>query len=250
MNALMFALNAEAATSTIENLFTNVPEITLPSGIVVPAFQVGTYLCSKGDDGQPIVVADRKPWVSISYHDAMNVLANSADLHPLTGTQSLAIAWDIINQDENWTGGKIGEGSVYMGIHKWNVSSAQAGDYESEDPEERRWHVLSNGERIYDFSGNAFSWIFDDLHGDPETGIVNRVMPADSPYLDTAPYSSMEKGMGWRPDGERDWSGYALVRGGYWGSGGYAGVFRLGGGWPDVDDSYVGFRCTKSVSGA
>jgi hypothetical protein len=52
--------------------------------------------------------------------------------------------------------------------------------------------------------------------------------------------------MGWRPS-SANWSGIALVRGGYWGSDDLAGVFNLGNGWPVSDHDLVGFRCTKSL---
>ena len=129
-----------------------------------------------------------------------------------------------------------------MGIHKGNVSAGQPGTYESEDAEERRWHQLSNGERIYDFAGNVFTWVFDDVQGD-DKGIIARDFAADSISITTPPYPSQENGMGdyevW------DWSGYALVRGGYWYSESYAGVFSLNYDWPDNRSDYVGFRCTK-----
>ncbi|MHB0925983.1 MAG: hypothetical protein ACYC1F_05730, partial [Gallionellaceae bacterium] len=69
----------------------------------------------------------------------------------------------------------------------------------------------------------------------------------DSISLTTAPYPSCEKGMGYRPDGERDWSGFALVRGGYWRSESRAGVFSLFYGWRDYENGVVGFRCTKGL---
>ena len=53
--------------------------------------------------------------------------------------------------------------------------------------------------------------------------------------------------MGYHPDGARDWSGYALIRGGYWYSGSYAGVFYLNFDWPGNEDDSVGFRCTKPI---
>jgi len=223
-------------------LFITIPETTLPNGTVVPSFQVGKYACSRSDAGQVFVTADRKPWVEINYTEAREA-CDAAGFKLLTETQALAIAHDIVQQDINWTGGKVGEGHVYMGLHKWNVEEAQAGDYESEDPDERRWHQLSNGERIYDFAGNVFTWIDDDVQGD-ENGLPGKIA-ADSPSLTTAPFPSMEKGMGWRPDGARDWSGRALIRGGFWGSESYAGVFLLNLDWPDRRFDYVGFRCTK-----
>ena len=57
----------------------------------------------------------------------------------------------------------------------------------------------------------------------------------------------MEKGIGWQPSATDDWSGRALIRGGYWRSGDGAGVFNLYNDWTGNDYRYVGFRCTKSL---
>jgi hypothetical protein len=79
------------------------------------------------------------------------------------------------------------------------------------------------------------------VQGD-ENGLTGKIA-ADSISL-VAPYPSMKKGMGWRPDGERDWPGVALFRGGCWCSESHAGAFSLVDGWPDLRYDDVGFRCT------
>jgi formylglycine-generating enzyme required for sulfatase activity len=224
--------------------FVTVPETTLPNGHIVPSFQVGKYHAKKSDDNTIIIAADGKPWHSINYHDARKACTD-AGLSLITETQYLAIAYQITQQDANWTGGKVGEGEVYRGLHQWTLSEAQDGHYESSEAIERRWHVLANGERVYDFSGNIFSWVFDDLHGGDD-GVINKRFKDDDPTLTTAPYPRNEKGMGWRPDGGRDWSGCALMRGGSWGSGRSAGVFYVDIGWPHDVYGGVGFRCTKN----
>jgi hypothetical protein len=122
----------------------------------------------------------------------------------------------------------------------------QPHSYEPSDADERRWHELSNGERIYDFAGHLYSWVFDDVQGD-ENGLIAKAFEADSPSLTTAPAKSMENGVGWMPNAGADWSGDALGRGGYFDSGDRAGVFRLNFGWPDDEYDVVGFRCTKSL---
>ena len=226
----------------MESFFITVPETTLPSGLVVPAFQVAKYLMSRDENGQPVSVANLLPWVEINYHDA-KATAEAAGLKLLTETQALAIAWNASQQDINWSSGAVGEGKLFQGLHKDTLDGAQPATFESDNPEERRWLQLSNGERIHDIAGNAFSWVFDDIQGN-DAGLTT-IIKADSPSLTTAPYPSRENGMGWRPDGERDWSGRALIRGGCWGSGSYAGAFCLFGDWPGYAYDYVGFRCTK-----
>lgn len=222
--------------------FAPVPETTLPNGQVVPAFLVSRYMCTVVD-GKATVSAFDTPTVEINYRDS-NAACEAVGMKLIRETQALALAWNIYNVGENWTGGAVGEGDLFQGLHKGTVSGVQLNDYESEDPEERRYFVLSNGERVYDVAGHLFSWVFDDVQGN-EDGIVARAITAASPSLSTAPHPSMEKGTGWRPDAPAKWSGLALLRGGYWDSGAGAGVFRLVSVWPGNCDDLVGFRSTK-----
>jgi formylglycine-generating enzyme required for sulfatase activity len=223
--------------------FINVPATTLPNGVTVPAFQVAQYLCSKGEGGLATIDPAMAPWVRINYTESRQA-CEAIGGKLITELQYLAIAQDIAQQDVNWSGGKVGEGSVFQGLHMGTVGQAQAGGFVSGEESERRWHQLSNGERVFDFAGNAYTWVFDDVQGD-EHGLVAREFAADSPSIATAPYPRMEKGMGWRPIAGSDWAGGALARGGCWDDGDYAGVFVLNYGSPDYRSDYVGFRCTK-----
>ncbi|MFC3107384.1 SUMF1/EgtB/PvdO family nonheme iron enzyme [Undibacterium arcticum] len=223
--------------------FVPVPETKLPGGIVVPAFQVAQYVSSDGGDGKVEVSATAKPWTKINFQSAKQACTN-AGYSMITETQWLAIAYNASQQAENWTEGRVGHGTMFQGIRKGNVSSAQPGDFQSKDPEERRWLVLSNGSRICDFNGNVFQWVFDDVQGD-EQGLIAKTITLESPSQSTAPYPSDKKGLGYRPDSARDWSGRALIRGGCCFSDDYAGAFNLGLDWPDDDYGNVGFRCTK-----
>ena len=225
------------------SVYITVPQVTLPDGTIVESFRAAKYLSSRATGGFAVSTEDGAPWVRINYNDARKAcLLSGATL--ILESQALAIAYDISQQDINWTGGKVGSGSIYQGLHLGSVSEAKPATFEVEDSE-RRWHQLSNGERIYDFAGNAFTWVFDNVQGDIDG--KNSKIAADSISLTTAPFPSEEKGMGWRPDGARDWSGYALIRGGCWYSGDFAGVFDLDDGWPGYAGDHVGFRCTKPV---
>lgn len=227
-----------------ENPFNTIPPTTLPSGLVVPTFQVARYLCSKGTDGKAAVTREGAPWVRITYAAARQACVD-AGFALLTETQALALAIRATQIAGNWTKGKVGEGNVYQGLHAWTVSSAQPATYESKKKKERRWFELEpGGERIFDLAGNAYTWIFDDVQGDAD-GLVAKAFAPDSPSISTPPYPKLEKGMGWYPDAGSDWSGSALIRGGCWSSGSDAGVFGLDGGWPGDAYDNVGFRCTK-----
>lgn len=240
----MNAPHSDVAVAPVStNLFVTIPETTLPGGLVVPAFRVGQFFTSKGADGKAVVTADGTPWTRINYHEAREACV-TAGFALLTETQALAIAWNVSQQDANWTGGKVGEGSLFQGLRNNTVDGAQPGTYVPSDLDEQRWFVLSNGERICDVAGNIYGWIFDNIQGD-ENGIIARDFAVDSPSITTAPYASDTHGMGdyevW------DWSGRALVRGGCWYSVSFAGAFYLCGDWPDGRFDGVGFRCTSPM---
>lgn len=212
-----------------------VPEVTLPNGITVPSFKVSQYNCSQSADGTP--------WVNINYKDARKA-CKAAGVSLITELQALAIAHDIVQQDANWTGGKVGHGKVFQGLHKGTLKGPQGREFVSPHPEERRWHQLSNGSRIYDFAGHVFSWVFDDVQGD-ENGIVAHHFAIDSPSISTSSGLMAAQGIGWAPQANSNWSGLALIRAGFWLSEHRAGVFHLSSGRPDYDEGDVSFRCTK-----
>ena len=223
------------------NCFVPIPETTLPGGLVVPAFQIAQYPCSQRG-GKLSITKDGTPWVRINYINATKA-CNDAGYQLARETQRLAVAYHIAAQDENWTGGGVGFGKMYQGLRKWNVNSAQPASIEPKDEDERRWFVLPGGHRIYDIAGNVWEWTFDDVQGN-DKGLIARPFKADSPSL-VIPYPDKDKGQGWTPPVGSNWSGNALVRGGYWCSESNAGAFYLGDDWPDGEDDVVGFRCTK-----
>jgi hypothetical protein len=224
--------------------YVTVPETTLPTGQVVPSFQVSKYMLGEGQNRPPVISAEAKPLANINYAAARK-LCSDIGATMITETQALAIAVNIASMAVNWSGGEVGAGKLHRGIHKGSVSTAQPGNVEVSG-EERRWHELTNGQRIYDWSGNLWTWVFDDVQGDA-AGLVKGRIEADSPSLRCAPENCQEKGGGYVPSGPLNWSGGALMRGGYWFSGDRAGVFRLYYDWPVDGYSYVGVRCTKGL---
>ncbi len=225
--------------------FVTVPRRVLPGGRLVPAFHYAKYPCAKGADGKALLSPSEKPWVNVSYRAAV-AACDAAGYQLARESQELAIRLDICEQDINWTGGKVGEGKVYQGLHLGTVTRAQPADYVSCNSLERSWHQLSNGERVYGLAGNIYTWSFDDIQGDA-SGVTNKAFDAGTASIATAPYPSKKKGMGYVPDSGTDWSGRALVRGGCWSDEDLAGVFLLRSAYPDDDLDYVGFRCTKPI---
>jgi hypothetical protein len=242
LSAFELLPTAEAVKIAVDEHFVLIPRTTLPGGLVVESFWYARYPASKGADGKLVHDISAKPWVNVSF-DAAGAAAGAAGLQLVRESQELAVRHLICQQPENWTSGKVGEGSVYQGLHHGTVSSAQAADYQAAE-NERNWHALPGGERVYGVAGNVWTWAHDDVQGDAR-GLVADRMKADSISLTTAPYPSKQKGMGYRTSGGESWSGDALFRGGYWHDGDDAGVFNLSYTRPSLAYVYVGFRCTK-----
>jgi len=227
--------------------FIRVPRRVIPlkhgQELIVDEFYVAERKACQGTDGKIAHDVALKPWVNITLAE-MKKAAADFGYKLLTGKQHLSLALDIAGQDINWTGGKVGEGNIYQGLHRGTVNGAVDGNFESSKSDERRWHQLSTGERIYDFAGHVFEALIDDLYGDANGLLTKESFSANSPYLTVPPYGVQEKGTGYRPSAGCDWSGNALIRGGLWCSVDYAGVFLLYYWYPDDRCDGVGFRCT------
>lgn len=234
----------EAAFDLDKNQFVTIPTTTLADGRVVPAFFVGKYFSAIETGGAVIVSEATVPTVNVSYHAARKACLDSG-LALLTLAQSTAIALNIAGMDENWSGGKVGEGTLMQGLHLGTIHGAVAGTCTSKKEAERRGFKLSTGDVIFDAAGHLYTWLFDDVQGDAD-GVVVSEFAAGSPGV-SAPFPSLEKGMGWYPKAGTDWSGYALLRGGCWCSVSSAGVFDLSNVSPGYGRNLVGFRCTAPI---
>lgn len=222
--------------------FVVVPPTTLSCGIRVPAFAVARWLAARGPGGRVLLDESARPWVNIGYHAAREA-CRRAGMGLLTELQALAIAHDLARQAVNWSGGAVGRGRLFQGLHKGEFERPQPPCVASLDPLERRWLMLSNGQCIVDFAGNAFSWVFDDVQGGPD-GVVARAFAPDSPTVSGAPGAPLEGGLGWWPKAGAGWWGRALARGGAWSSCAGAGVFTVVDERPRSERPYIGFRCT------
>jgi hypothetical protein len=234
-------LNTINTAARAANQFVMVPATTLPDGRSVSAFLVGKYFSAIDAAGAVVVSEDAIPAVRINYRAASKACAD-AGLSLLTLSQSTALAINVAGVAANWSGGQVGEGTLMQGLHLGTVHGAVDGKYESGQAAERRGFMLSTGEVIFDVAGHLYTWLFDDVQGDA-SGVVAHAFGAESPAV-TAPFPSLEKGMGWYPKAGANWSGGALVRGGCWYSSSDAGVFGLSGDSPGYDFGIVGFRCT------
>jgi len=234
----------------MEHAFIRVPEVHLPCGIVVPTFDASTFLCSQAPDSRvprAASLARLTPWVRVSYWEAL-AACRASGWSLITERQWLAIAHDAAGQNCNWTGGKVGLGKLKQGLRKRSILSPASGMYQPDDKSEARWKTLSNGQKLCDFGGNAWSWVYDDIQGGQE-GVTGVVEP-DSPSVTTAPCDPRADGMGIFPkagSARLVWDDRGLIRGGGCCSGKDAGAFALYAALLNGQYAMVGFRATRPV---
>lgn len=234
----------------MEHAFIRVPEVHLPCGIVVPTFEASTFLCSQAPDSRvprAASLARLTPWVRVSYWEAL-AACRASGWSLITERQWLAIAHDAAGQNCNWTGGKVGLGKLKQGLRKRSILSPASGMYQPDDKSEARWKTLSNGQKLCDFGGNAWSWVYDDIQGGQE-GVTGVVEP-DSPSVTTAPCDPRADGMGIFPkagSARLVWDDRGLIRGGGCCSGKDAGAFALYAALLNGKYAMVGFRATRPV---
>jgi len=178
----------------------------------------------------------------------------------------MTIARNIEAQSVKWTGGSVGSGSLWRGHSDGSTNNALAASADS-DPYfgtnnsgtsiERRTHTLSNGETIWDMSGNISEWTSDTILGQNKpntnsggfwqqwTAISNfgtlsygLTRPSNTTWNSTQNMGQYYAGTvsGTTP--------FAFLRGGGWANTASAGVFTLYLYYTPTDTGDgIGFRC-------
>lgn len=118
--------------------------------------------------------ADGTPWVNITQTNAISeasTVAGCTGCHLMTEAEWMAIAANVLSVASNWSGGAVGSGYIYQG-HINNSPSAgldaptddsdglygMTGGLGGAGTNNRRTLTLTNGEVIWDFSGNLWEW--------------------------------------------------------------------------------------------
>ena len=210
----------------------------------------------------PISTADGLPWVSISQTTA---IANSPNVagctgcHLITEPEYMTIAQNVLGVASNWYGGVVGTNYIYSG-HNDNVpANALAASTDDTDgyygtgnsavssPNQKRTLTLSNGEVIWDLSGNVYEWTNATIGANLQPGLTGEVayawkqwnngsllmngLPANSQPASTGIAGitgwSSTQGIGQLYSNYGEAGARAFLRGGAWSSGGFAGVLNL-----------------------
>lgn len=180
----------------------------------------------------------------------------------ISNNQWQTIARNIEQVAENWSDGIVGSGALNRGHTDGDPNEALEASSADNDAcfgtgqtctaatwdSQKRTHRLSNGEVIWDLSGNVREWIYDDLAD------LNLELPIDTVWNEhntlsatnrkilgpSEPTWTSAQGVGQVYGG----SGGAVDRSGYWDYGDHAGVFLVN---LDHEATYAsptfGFRC-------
>jgi prepilin-type N-terminal cleavage/methylation domain-containing protein len=271
------ALGAQAGTCSI----------TCPVGfIVVPGnalfstsdFCVMKYEARMASATVPISQSTGTPWVSISQTNAISYSANVAGCtgcHLMSEAEWLTVAHNILSVGSNWTGGSVGSGTLYSGHADnapANALSATSDDNDGYNTTgnvtpsvERRTMTLSNGEVIWDFSGNVGEWTSSTIPGGQQPGLSGEVafawkewnngsllmngLPAMTRPIfgngSASAWSSTQR-LGKINSNYADATLRAFRRGGYWSNTNNAGIFSLvlSNAVSDVQ-TFIGFRVAR-----
>ena len=194
---------------------------------------------------------------------------NGAGYGLISNAEWMTIARNIEAQLSNWTTGTaastaIGTGALYRGhsdgFTDWGGAYALVAGPDNDGYKEtgnsgfsfeRRTHTLSNGEIIWDLSGNVSEWTNDTIMGvnKPTGGFeypsVNNygnlnydlISPSNNTW-------DSDQAMGRYFEGELTGGPFAFIRGGTWGNSAAAGIFALFlYSSPSATADHIGFRC-------
>ena len=286
-----FGLSLASSNGTTYRIADESSPLSCPQNfVVVPgnnAFGTKDFCVMKfeakrvGSTNVPISKPDDYPWANISQADAKNFSKNISyceNCHLITDAEWLTIAHNILSVDNNWSGGNIGSGFVYSGHNDGipdNALSADlnddngyagTGNSSSSNPNQKRTLKLSNGETIWNFSGNIDEWTSDVVDGGQLPGIAGysgyveynwnnsgiqlKGMNSNSLPSNVTPQAAnwtVAQGMGvlFSNIDEPNQRGY--IRGGSWGSTYLAGIFGLHlNAAPSTVYVTIGFRVASS----
>ena len=275
-----FTIDAAVITNHFicPNGFIGVP---LLSGYTTRSFCVSKYEMKSNGNNDTVSEPGSLPYVNLDREEAISRCLSMGPGHDLIANDEWqTMARNIEGVSSNWEGGVIGS---LGGINQGHSDSSPMSSLEASPSDDlpcigtqsicdgqtwsnqKRTHKLSNGETIWDFSGNVWEWVKDDnkqIYGSQSfisqvtyashpfqgglsrgrTTLVRQTKDQFGPYgnytgLNTSPYGGLGKGYFNQAEG-------TAIRGGYWASLDSSGIFTALFALTDVQKyDTLGFRC-------
>jgi hypothetical protein len=215
------------------------------------------------------------PWVSITQTAAATACSNlGSGYHLITNTEWMLLARDIESVATNWSGGTVGSGVLARG---WTANTAYGDTWTNTAVASssgasclyntaadtcgstgtflyKRTHTLTNGQTIWDLSGNVYEWTNDTCTTGTGTGYWqgagwiewNDTTLTDYEKVVAGPAGSYTSTNATGRYYGCSANGNAFLRSGGWNYGSDAGVFNLFLYYaPTISGTTVGFRCAR-----
>lgn len=237
---------------------------------------------AKNNLGAPSSTATGSPWVNIDQQDAITECASlGKGFQLISNDQWMTITSNAASVASNWTGGLVGSGDLFKGHSDGDPNLACPADANDDNAyvetdctgqnaggtEDNaalgRVHTLTNGNKIWDLSGNVREWIHyfnDTAKPTPDSSYNEYTTVVDTttmPLSDLIPTSEVKSFWSNSWDASQsigkarfgaNGSGGSMTRGGGFTGASNNGLFRV-----RLDDSptttrdTLGFRCTVAM---
>ena len=201
------------------------------------------------------------PWASIT-QTASITACTAAGGHLITNNEWMTIARNAEQVAGNWSGGAVGSGAMSTGWVANNTAVAPTTDASclyntgadtcnsAGTVQQRRTLTLSNGQTIWDLSGNVWEWTNDTC---TQTNWYNSgwLEWTDANLADYEKPNAGPLGAYTSTNGVGKYygctaNGHVFLRGGSWDYSNYAGAFTLLlSSAPGYSDTRIGFRCVR-----
>lgn len=196
-----------------------------------------------------------------------------AGCHLITGNEWLTITHNLLNVASNWSSGAVGGGYIYSGHNDNAPANSLAAGVDSDSyngtgqtsGNQRRTLTLSNGQVIWDISGNVYEWTQEVTTGSgrqpglqTDSSYISRAWSTSNlrlgGFTSSHPGFGSPTGVTWNSSNGVGsvWSSgtedgiRAIRRGGTWNNGGAAGVLALDiYNGPNVANGDIGFRVAR-----
>lgn len=137
-----------------------------------------------GATNVPISQASGNPWVNINQTTAITNSQNVAGCtgcHLISESEWMTLAQNVLSVPSNWNTGIVGSGFIYSGHNDGTPGNSLAAAVDTDtysgtgqsSGSQRRTLALTNGEVIWDMSGNVSEWTSNQIVGDkPDIGVM------------------------------------------------------------------------------